>query len=79
MNEDMIYIRFRDDPLDDAEKMQFHDDEYPKALVELERYRENWRQVWMYLEVGHIQAGPDPDGLVSDWVMLFDNTDPLTK
>jgi len=73
----MIYIRFRDDPLDDAAVRAFSDEEYPEALVELERFQENWRQVWMYLEAGHIQAGPDPEGLVNDWVMLFDNTDPL--
>lgn len=73
----MIYIRFRDDPMDDPEVVQFADDEYPKALAELAVFRKHWQQVWMYLETGHRPAGPDPDALVDDWVMLFDNTEPL--
>ena len=67
----MIYIRFRDDPRDDAEVAEFQDDEYPEALAELERVKVDWKEAWMYLETNDM---PDPEGLINDWVMLWDNT-----
>ena len=61
----MIFIRFRNYPIDVAESEEFRDEDYATALLRLNLMRRCWTEVWMYFE--------GEDSL--DWVMLFDDRD----